>query len=204
MKKKLTQLATIDDLTGAELFYVVRDGVSYKVDLATLAQAIKTAETIIPTNLPYRGARAVRTTDLTGVSFPVVVPWQSANFDTDGFFNPADPTKLVIPAGVSKVRLYAGVRVTSNTAAGSVVIGIRKNQTGTGAGTDIYNARTAIRNGTVGYNDNNVSTVTGVVDVVEGDYFDLRVNNNITGVDGIVTTATDTFFEIEVLEVTGV
>jgi hypothetical protein len=203
MKKKLSQLPPLTGLDGTEILYAVRDGVAYQVLLEDLAQAIKTAETIVPANLPYRGARVIRTTDSTGITFPVIVAWNEADFDTDNFFNPLDPTKLVIPAGVSKVRLVASIATPPLSVAGSVIIGIRKNQTGTDTPTSVYTARQSARSGTTGFNDNIAMAVTGVIDVVEGDYFDVRLNVNMTGNNGVVA-GVSTFFEIEVVEVTGV
>lgn len=120
------------------------------------------------------------------------VVFGDVGYDTDNFFDSENPTKLTIPAGVSKVRLTAGVR-TSTISTGKFEITIYKNDSGA------YRGRPTL---TWGGSYGNISSP--VIPVSEGDYFELVVYQNSGSSSNLVgTTATAraaNFMAIEVIE----
>lgn len=181
-------------LTGAELFALTQGGVSKKVSGSVLATLMSAAAPTQNWAVPFRGALAKRTSDLTGIVWAVMIPWQDTYYDTDGFWSVGNPSRLTIPAGVTKVRLIGSSALELSGAAGSVYCNIYKNGAAAVCGVS------SPRNYTDGYSNNDVFTISPVVDVVEGDYFELRVNCTISGVDQIAVDE-QTFFGIEVVEV---
>ncbi|WP_342237167.1 hypothetical protein [Inquilinus sp. OTU3971] len=112
---------------------------------------------------------------------------------------------LVIPANVPRVRITAAVEFEANiTAAGSVIISVQKNSADFSASVEpAYGSPlSGPRQGTGGFNNNNSSLVTGVIEVAEGDTFALRANANMSGQDQILASAR-TFLAIEVVEAFG-
>lgn len=159
-----------------------------------LAQWIKTAESIVPDNLPWRGARVIRSTNLTGVSSGATVSWSAAQVDTDDFWSAGAPTRLTIPAGVSKVRFYAGLTFELLGAAGTLVVALQKNGAGNvGAGVAAW------RSGTSGFTTNRNFIIGRMEDVTPGDYFEIQAFFSMSGQDQIIADAF-TFFEVEILE----
>ena len=115
--------------------------------------------------LPFKGALVRRTSDLTSVSPPIHVSWQAATYDTDGFWDAGNPTRLTVPAGITKIRLMGAVALQASLTAGGVFLGFEKN----GAG-DIPGAAAAtFRQGSAGYNNNDFATFTAVLPVTAGD-----------------------------------
>jgi hypothetical protein len=66
---------------------------------------------------PFRGARVRLTADDTAqnITTETAVSFDVADFDTDSFFSAGAPTRLTIPAGVSKVSLVGQAYITSST-----------------------------------------------------------------------------------------
>ena len=199
MDKTTEALPPAINLAPTDTIHLVQAGGSREVTLAELAQWVKTAESIVPASLPYRGARVHRTSDLIGITWPNIVTWQAAEFDTEGFWNVMDPTKFIVPPGVSKVRLSASVTLEGVNAAGGLFVAFRRNATGTDSLSAYGLATIALRMDGVGYASNIFNIKSAVIDVVAGDYFDVRVNTSMSGVDQILAT-TDTWFDIEVVE----
>ncbi|TSD86028.1 hypothetical protein FFK22_024735 [Mycobacterium sp. KBS0706] len=109
---------------------------------------------------------------------------------------------LAIPANVPRVRITAGVEFENNvTAAGSVIISIQKNSADFSSSVEpAYGSPlSGPRQGSTGFNNNNSSLVTGVIEVAEGDVFAIRANVNMSGQDQVLASAR-TFFAIEVIE----
>jgi hypothetical protein len=149
--------------------------------------------------VPYRGARTRLDATKTGVSFPTIVAWDGTSRDTDGFWDAAEPARLTVPAGVTKVRLSAFVMLTATSNAGAILLTFRKNRTGTDALQIEGAAESHIRHSSTGFSRNSAAAFTDVLDVVPGDYFDLRVN--ISGLGTVNTILADSWFAIEVVEV---
>jgi len=119
------------------------------------------------------------------------VNWESVGvvYDTSIFFNPINPTRFTIPSGVSKVKLKANTKWNTN-AVGRRFVDIRKN----GAAT--FGAAYS-ENMPAGQSGNHISTA--VLQVIEGDYFELRVLQDSGGALDLVASG-DVWFSLEVIE----
>lgn len=116
----------------------------------------------------YRGAHVYRLSDYTvATSSEIKVPFETVVHDTSGFFDLANyPTRLTVPAAVSKGRLIAGIRWSSDST-GYRYINIYKN-----------NSVILGTPGVIGYPSSEFliqSFVTPVLNVNTGDYFELNV-----------------------------
>ena len=136
-----------------------------------------------------------RSTDLTNVSFPVLVPFQSTVYDTDVFWDAGNPSRLTIPAGVTKVRLQGSLSLKPSATTGGVFISFEKNGAGSAVGSGVF----TVRQGTSGYTNNDFSANTAVIPVSAGDYFELRVNSTSSSWDDI-QAGNRTWFAVEVVE----
>jgi hypothetical protein len=43
-------------------------------------------------------------------STDTVIPWDATEFDTEGFWDSGNPSRLTVPSGMSRVRLLGNVR----------------------------------------------------------------------------------------------
>jgi hypothetical protein len=145
--------------------------------------------------LPFKGALLQRSTDLTSVSFPVLVPFENTVYDTDAFWNAGNPSRLTIPAGVTKVRLQGSLALKAGASSGGVYVAFRKNDVGDTIGGGVF----TVRQGTSGYTNNDFTAATAVIPVTEGDFFELRVNSTTSSWDDILASAR-TWFALEVVE----
>jgi len=197
--KELAAITDAGTLDGTERLYIVQNGNSREVSLDELAAYIKTAESIVPASLPWRGCRVKRINSILDATWPMIVGWEAEDIDTDGIWSAGDSVKLVVPTGVTKVRLTAAASVEANALSMSFIIQIRKNQTGTGADTVTPQARTTARNGSTGSTDNYQFAQTPVLNVVAGDYFDVRVNCSSTTINELLA-GNELWFEMEIIE----
>lgn len=118
-----------------------------------------------------------------------MIPWTTAQYENGlEFWSLAEPTKIIVPRGVSYMRLEAGVTFDPNVTGirelhivknSYGTVGMGKSQTpGSGGGTNLY----------VGH---------AWVPVKEGDYFEVRVMQ-VSGGDLNVTFNPSTWFSCEV------
>jgi hypothetical protein len=161
-------------------------------DLDDVAAYIVAATSLVPVNLPYRGARVRLSADLSpGTSGFSVIPFGIEDRDTDGFWSLAQPTRFVIPAGVKKIKLATYVR-SPNGAAGRYVF-FKKNGGYFFGGGGIGEPGTSY----------DMSLQSDVIDVVAGDYFELELFGTTATVGAGLTSnpGLGTWFSLEVCEV---
>ena len=107
------------------------------------------------------------------------------------------PTRLTIPAGITKFRLIASLALQASSIAGGVFLGFEKN----GAGDIIGCANATFRQATTGYTNNDFATFTAVLPVSAGDWFQLRVNfSNVAW--NVILANSRSWFALEVVETT--
>lgn len=147
--------------------------------------------------LPYKGALLQRSTSLTGIAFPLLVPFESAVYDTGGFWSAASPTRLTVPAGVTKVRLQGSVALKANATGGGVYVSFHKDGIGEVTGGGVFTVRQA----TSGYTNNDYAAISAVLPVTAGDWFELRVNAT-TSTWNDLQASPRTWFALEVVETT--
>lgn len=118
-----------------------------------------------------------------------LISWGVENYDDLNIWSSDNPTKLVVPNGISKVIVKAGV-FWAVSSAGYRSVQILKNGAGfAGMGSDQRNA--VERSG--------VNFATSVITVSPGDYFELQVTQNSGGSLDLVALS-QTWFSMEVIE----
>lgn len=139
-------------------------------------------------NKPFKGAMARLNADKVSSTLPYFVPWDATDYDTDGFWSAAAPTRFTVPAGVSKVRLSGSLAATG--LAGNLSLQIYKNGASFrgGAGTG----------GPTGYTNVIPSLASPALAVAPGDYFELRFNRSTAG--SLTYLASTSYFAVEAVE----
>jgi len=191
----LDGLDLVGPITGAEEIYLVKNGNSRRTTIGKIATALAglvNAETI---ETPFRGAMLRLNAIKSNVDFPYVVEWDAAEYDTDGFFTLSLPTQLVIPQGVTKVRLYAGLSLTASTDTHSAHISFRKNNAEF-HGCPVSN----VRQSTDGWSSNLHSLAGPPIAVEYGDVIELRVNVSGSTVVNDILASPYSYMAIEVVE----
>ena len=117
------------------------------------------------------------------------VPWQSALYNTSGFWNPTNPTRLTVPKGVKMVKIAANVLWAANDT-GSRLLRVKQN--GNYMPGLPYVLKTT--KGTAATQGS-----SGSIPVKEGDYFELEVRHE-AGVEIDFRADPYTWFSIEVVE----
>ena len=117
------------------------------------------------------------------------VPWQSALYNTSGFWNPTNPTRLTVPKGVKMVKIAANVLWAANDT-GSRLLRVKQN--GNYMPGLPYVLKTT--KGTAATQGS-----SGAIPVKEGDYFELEVRHE-AGVEIDFRADPYTWFSIEAVE----
>ena len=144
---------------------------------------------------PHRGALVTHTTNTTNISGGVILDWDTESFDTDGFHDTVtNNSRFTIPAGVTKVKISAQIALTDLSVSSETFLSFRIN----GGNLSPVVQGTYKDDSTGGFSNRAYQIESYVIDVVEGDYLEIRVNNSSTSNDDI--KATDTWFSLEVVE----
>jgi len=196
--KTIDQLIAAGAITGDELLHILQGGNSRKATLAEVAAALAGITSAQTWAVPFRGCLLSRSTDYVDFTAnePVLVPWEQAEYDSDGFFNLTQPTRVTIPAGVHKVRLTGQVALTLSGTAHSGYTTFYKNGLADYPGQGIEN----IRQSTEGYTNNVYHAQTAIIPVVSGDYFELRINTSGADASMNDVLASPSWLQIEVVE----
>lgn len=143
---------------------------------------------------PFRGALVKRTADTTTINgnYSNVI-WQAAEYDTDLFWSAGAPSRLTVPTGkgIKRVRLVAGIETSGIT--GNMLCRILKKGSSAFIGT--INMGSAL--GTTGFNNTPFSAMTSVINVVDGDYFEVLCSTSATAWKAMSARSS---FAIEVVE----
>lgn len=97
--------------------------------------------------------------------------WGGAIYNTGGYWNPSNPTQLIVPKGVTKVKVGASILWESSND-GYRQLRIKQN------GQYIYGLP---YNRYIATSTSGNSAMSSVIDVKEGDYFELEVYHTSTG-----------------------
>ena len=117
----------------------------------------------------FVGARAGISPARTGQNYGTLttITWDTEEFDVGGFFDPSSNSRMTVPSGVTYAVVHAGVTLGGFANTGDLFIDIIKNGVSLGIGSTTKN----IGISTVA----RTSVTTGVVEVAEGDYFELAI-----------------------------
>ena len=142
----------------------------------------------------YRGAHVRQFTSFGGIPSSIATKMQfdQVQHDTDSIYNALAPTRLTVPAGVTRVQVFSHIESTSPPAGvyNSQAVLIKNNVTFPGGGKDLHNT-----NGTL--NVIALSPFSMPLDVVGGDYFEVSVWQN-SGI--LLNPSTQSVFGMIILE----
>jgi hypothetical protein len=145
----------------------------------------------------YRGARL---TTSSGIDVPndvsTILPWDTVEYDTDGFHNPDNVATFKIPAGIRKIDLLTNIRYNVDAGGERAVFiqRVRDGSTFTFGGTRINandDAATHLMN-----------TASGPIEVLEGDEYHVmsRSENALSSPAEIQPADSQVFFTLQVLD----
>lgn len=145
-------------------------------------------------NISHRGALVRRTSDQAiPNSTQTTLSWQTTEYDTSSIWSAGSPTRLTVPTGVTKVKLYAEVRFDANIT-GDRSLNIQKNGAGfVGSGNQSMRACSG------GAQTTTVQSFTPVIVVTAGDYFELKCTQT-SGVSLNVQSGNPTWLAMEIVE----
>lgn len=116
--------------------------------------------------------------------------WGTEVYDTDNIFDPANPTRLTVPAGVSVVRIIANITFASNAAGGRRLQTLKNGAAHSGR---LYVAYQAMSGA-----DTRIYAATPPLQVAPGDYFELQAYQD-SGSTINILAQTATWFALEVI-----
>lgn len=161
------------------------DFVGSGVNVTSPSAGVATIEIEAKPVRPFRGAMVELTAaEAIPATTITAVPWDQVEYDNGGWWSGSNATRLTVPAGVTRVRVYGGADWSTNTT-GETVLRISKN----GAvvqGCPIQESETA--------GADYQSVASPVLSVVPGDYFELDV---LAGVARDLAASGHTYFAIE-------
>lgn len=121
------------------------------------------------------------------------INWDSEEYDTDGFHESAtNPSRLTIPAGVSKVIVKAQIAWLENSTGKRLIYQTKNGTTFAGRGNSFIPASPS-------YNTCH-QVISTMVDVAEGDYFEVLVQQDSGGALDVRNGKAYSWFAIEVVE----
>jgi hypothetical protein len=145
-------------------------------------------------SIAFRGALASKTSDQTAADYTTAtaVTLDVEAYDSDAIHdNSTNPSRLTVPAGVTKVRLTGHVHVSNHTASKYTTVEITKN------GSAAYIGQA----GATGFSDQTtceVQAASPVLAVTAGDYFEMTLQVETDA--SITVTASRTWFAMEIVE----
>lgn len=144
----------------------------------------------------YRGARVGKSGHISiATAAATFLPFDTEIHDTDTMHElVSNNTRLTVPNGVTKVRLNGHINWSSGNAVGRRVSTVYKNNAI--VTTLSFVAQPVTSGSSTGSATNCISS--GVLDVVGGDYFEIRVYQD-SGVDTVMVLS-ESWFEMEIIE----
>lgn len=120
-------------------------------------------------------------------SVSTLVPFDVADFDTDGFWDGANPERLTVPVGIKKARLTVNF-VLSNLMTTECKYYVYLN------GSNTYNGRLSAQS-----MDSGAFSGSVVMDVSEGDYLEFYILQ-VSGSTQYIASSRETWMSIEKVE----
>ena len=131
--------------------------------------------------------------DLTGNSGGLPLAWSSVSIDTDSIWSVGNPTRLTVPANVTRVQLTFSCTSVLLPSEVTKLFSIRKNgETGKGVAA-------GWESGEDGDSEKSVCLVSPILDVIPGDYFEVFVSDTNEGTASVYTHVS-TYFCMQAVE----
>ena len=134
----------------------------------------------------FVGARVSISPVRTGQDYSTLttLTWDVEEFDVGGFFDPASNSRMTIPSGVTYAVVHGGVTLGGFASTGDLFIDILRNGVSLGIGSTTKNIGISTEART--------SVTTGVIEVSEGDYFEIAIR--VVQDDSVSLQPIGTFF----------
>lgn len=164
------------------------------VDIASPGGSAAALTAALRASLPFRGALVSKAADQTAANYSAgaMVGWDTESYDTDAIHESVtNPSRLTVPAGVTKVRLLGQVAISLLT-------------------TNVYCFIQVAKNGSIAY----IGCATGLTQIVPdfpvlaaispvltvtaGDYFELKLT--VQTDTSITVTTQSSWFAMEIIE----
>jgi hypothetical protein len=159
--------STFTDLTDTPASYSGQSLRLVRVNAAAIGLEFFTP-TVFASNwaVPFRGALTQKTaTQSVAANTETAITFNSTIYDTDSFWSNANPTRLTVPAGVTRVVVSANVRITGGST--SAQLQLRMN------GGDVVGVGNV--NMSTGLTVAQINAVSAPISVTAGDYFEASV-----------------------------
>ena len=134
----------------------------------------------------FVGARVSISPVRTGQDYSTLttLTWDVEEFDVGGFFDPASNSRMTVPSGVTYAVVHGGVTLGGFASTGDLFIDILQNGVSLGIGSTTKNIGISTEART--------SVTTGVIEVSEGDYFEIAIR--VVQDDSVSLQPIGTFF----------
>lgn len=191
-----------DDTVVADTTYFYAVGIvdGARIALSSVVEILAEAGGEPPVVIAgFKGARLSQSVD-TAYAYNGTTPvaWDTVDYDTDGFYSAGSPSKFVIPAGVSRVRVFATVRAGYSETTGTIILAIAKNGSANYYGAGYVSiSTTAVPSG---WGLNGAEVATADIAVVAGDEFELIGAKRNYGAAFDLVEKNNSCFAIEVIE----
>jgi len=127
-----------------------------------------------------------------------IISWDVEDYDTAGIHSVSTPSRLTVPAGVSKVRLSFRVVWWNNSSGTFRSVSLTKNGSAGNIGTSVFQSPPNVSS------LNNVSDgeTTPVLIVTPGDYFEISVGQDSGASLNVINASIgiDSWFGMEIVE----
>ena len=203
---QLTATSAVIEVAEGDRFELVVNAAAGTVTLATgvldtymSMEIVDSSQTLafpgIPVALPHKGALVTNSTNTTNINGGAVLAWDTESYDTNDFHdNVTNNSRFTVPVGVTRVRLTVQITMTAFSVTSELFVNMRIN----GGNMAPRVVGTFKDDSTGGFSNRSYHLDSYVVDVVEGDFFEINVDNSSATNDDIL--ATETWFTIEVVE----
>lgn len=122
--------------------------------------------------LSLNGNRSILGATNQAPTFGVRIPWDLKIYDTDGCWSAANPNRLTVPAGVSKVRLLLAIAFNNATATDWAIGAIDKT-------VGVTNAGMGQQGGGIGSAAARIAFPSPIIQVSPGDAFEGRIYSSV-------------------------
>lgn len=141
----------------------------------------------------FRGALVKKSTDQTTANYSTLttVTWNAEEYDTDSIHdNSTNNSRLTVPSGVTKVKLYCTMSLAATTANDWISLRINKNGSPAVGLPFIRNESGATTGG--------IEASSAVIDVTSGDYFEAQMQ--VESDTSITVSANRSCFAMEIVK----